>query len=172
MTAQAVLAGWNSLNDDAAAAEILSCCGSTRWAKELAQARPITDEAVLLNRSDAIWLDLSPVDWDEAFRNHPRIGEQKLAATAMGQSATWSRQEQSGVNSSDSEIHDELARGNALYEKRFGRIFLVCATGKSAAEMLALLEHRLGNDPQTELQEAVEQQRQITRIRLRKWLDR
>jgi 2-oxo-4-hydroxy-4-carboxy-5-ureidoimidazoline decarboxylase len=171
ITANSVLAGWNILDEDAAAAAILPCCGSTRWARQLSQARPIAGEDDLFDRSVAIWLNLAPSDWDEAFRSHPRIGEHKAAETATQQSAEWSRQEQSDVDSLNAGIRARLEQGNRLYEERFGRIFLVCATGKSAAEMLAILERRLLNDAQVELQEAVEQQRQITRLRLRKWLD-
>jgi OHCU decarboxylase len=86
------------------------------------------------------------------------------------QSATWSRQEQDGIHAEDAAVLVELARRNDEYETRFGRVFLVCATGKSATEMLELLRRRLGNDVETELREAVEQQRQITQLRLRKWL--
>ena len=171
ITANSVLAGWNMLDEDAATSAILPCCGSVRWALQLAQARPITDEKDMFDRSDAIWLNLAASDWDEAFRSHPRIGDRKAAETATQLSAEWSRQEQSDVDSSNARIRARLDQGNRLYEERFGRIFLVCATGKSAAEMLAILERRLLNDAQTELQEAAEQQRQITRIRLRKWLD-
>jgi 2-oxo-4-hydroxy-4-carboxy-5-ureidoimidazoline decarboxylase len=172
ITAHAILTKWNALDIDTAAAGILPCCGSLRWARELAEARPFADESALLDRSDVIWLNLSRVDWDEAFRSHPRIGERKAAETATRQSAEWSRQEQGGVDSSDAGIRAQLERGNSLYEERFGRIFLVCASGKTATEMLAILERRLRNDPQTELREAVEQQRQITQLRLRRWLDR
>jgi len=171
ITANKVLADWNMLDEDTAALAILPCCGSVHWARQMTQSRPIVDEKDLCDRSDAIWLSLPVSDWEEAFRSHPRIGERKDAATATQQSAKWSRQEQSNVDALDASIRRQLERGNRLYEERFGRIFLVCATGKSAAEMLAILERRLLNDAQTELHEAVEQQRQITRIRLRKWLD-
>jgi 2-oxo-4-hydroxy-4-carboxy-5-ureidoimidazoline decarboxylase len=165
-----VLAKWNNLSGAAAAAEILPCCGSTRWARELAQARPIISEAVLFSHSDSIWLRLSADDWDEAFCSHPRIGEHKAPVAAAPQSLVWSGNEQSGIDDLNEEVLAGLARGNRLYEERFGRIFLVCATGKSAAQMLEILKDRLENDPQTELHEAAEQQRQITQIRLRKWL--
>ncbi|QNI32867.1 2-oxo-4-hydroxy-4-carboxy-5-ureidoimidazoline decarboxylase [Alloacidobacterium dinghuense] len=170
ITASRVLADWNLLNDDVAVAAILPCCGSTRWAQDMVSARPFSDEQDLSERSDAIWLHLSPQDWDEAFRSHPRIGERKAAATASRKSTEWSQQEQSRVEASSSEVLAALARGNHLYEEHFGRIFLVCASGKSSAEILEILERRLMNDAQTELREAVEQQRQIIRLRLRKWL--
>ncbi|MGC2297692.1 MAG: 2-oxo-4-hydroxy-4-carboxy-5-ureidoimidazoline decarboxylase, partial [Acidobacteriaceae bacterium] len=100
----------------------------------------------------------------------PRIGERKAPAAATKQSAAWSRQEQEGVHAQDATVLAEMARRNEEYEARFGRVFLVCATGKSAAEMLEILRGRLDNDMETELREAAEQQRQITQLRLRKWM--
>jgi len=170
ITANAVLTRWNGLNEEMAAAKILPCCGSTRWAREMAQGRPFTDESELFSHSDAVWLNLASSDWQEAFHSHPRIGERRVAKTATQQSAEWSRQEQDQVEVSIPEIQAALARCNRLYEERFGRIFLICASGKSATEILVSLERRLQSDEQTEWREAVEQQRQITQLRLRKWL--
>jgi 2-oxo-4-hydroxy-4-carboxy-5-ureidoimidazoline decarboxylase len=168
--ANETLADWNKLDQASAVGSILPCCGSARWARELVETRPIDTETELLERSDAIWRALSPDDWTEAFRSHPRIGERKTAV-AIAQSAEWSRGEQGGIVRSSTEILAALEQGNQLYEQRFGRIYIVCATGKSAEEMLADLQRRLHNDGDTELQESVEQQRQITHLRLRKWLD-
>lgn len=165
-----VLSQWNLASEQTAASEILPCCGSTRWARELTLARPFHDTSKLFESSDRIWWELSRSDWDEAFRSHPRIGERKTPASATKQSAEWSRQEQAALGPSDAEVFNNLANANRRYEERFGRIFLVCATGKSAAEMLAILERRLENDPETELREAAEEQRQITQLRMRKWL--
>ena len=168
--ANETLADWNKLDHASAVASILPCCGSARWARELVETRPIHTEAELLARSDAISRALSPDDWHEAFRSHPRIGEKKTPA-ATAQSAEWSRGEQGGMVRSSTDIRAALEQGNQLYEQRFGRIYIVCATGKSAEEMLADLQRRLHNDVETELHEAMEQQRRITRLRLRKWLD-
>lgn len=167
-----LLAKWNGLSPDHAAQEILPCCGSLRWATEMATLRPLASEAALLAASDRVWWQLNVADWDEAFRSHPRIGERKAAVSATQQSSAWSRQEQGGIDAEAAQVLAELASANDEYEARFGRVFLICATGKSAAEMLAALRHRLGNDPETELHEAAEQQRQITQLRLRKWLAR
>jgi OHCU decarboxylase len=164
------LARWNALPETEAAELILPCCGSTRWARDLAQQRPFASAPALLAASDRVWASIEPADWDEAFRTHPRIGERNTAETATPQSAAWSRQEQDGVDAQDAKTLDGLARLNAEYEARFGRVFLVCATGKSAAEMLAILRERLGRDEAAELREAGEQQRQITQLRLRRWL--
>ncbi len=164
------LARWNALPEMEAAEEILPCCGSQKWARELARLRPLGKSADLLEASDRVWWDLSQEDWNEAFRSHPRIGERQSPVAATKQSAAWSRQEQDGVSNQDAEVLRELAKRNAEYEARFGRVFLVCATGKSAAEMLEILKRRLENDEATELRETAEQQRQITHLRLRKWL--
>jgi 2-oxo-4-hydroxy-4-carboxy-5-ureidoimidazoline decarboxylase len=166
-----VLARWNVLPEPEAAQEILPCCGSQRWAHALARLRPFADTAKLLAQSDEVWSQLDPSDWDEAFASHPRIGEKKAPLAATAKSAAWSSEEQSGVEHVGADVHDRLKRGNKQYEHRFGRIYIVCATGKSAEEMLAILERRLENDDATELLEAAEQQRQITRLRLRKWLN-
>ncbi|MFY9748694.1 MAG: 2-oxo-4-hydroxy-4-carboxy-5-ureidoimidazoline decarboxylase [Acidobacteriaceae bacterium] len=165
-----VLARWNAMPDMEATEEILPCCGSQHWAQEMVRLRPFGSPADVLGAADRVWRGLGTEDWDEAFRSHPRIGERKAPAAATKQSAGWSRQEQDGVHTQDATMLAELARRNAEYEARFGRVFLVCATGKSAAEMLAILKRRIGNDAETELREAAEQQRQITQMRLRRWL--
>jgi 2-oxo-4-hydroxy-4-carboxy-5-ureidoimidazoline decarboxylase len=143
----------------------------------MATRRPLANESALLAASDDVWLGLTESDWMEAFLGHPRIGES--AATelpeqgkkrAPSQSAVWSEQEQSNVATADDALKIALAAGNREYERRFNRTFIVCATGKSPAEILSILQRRLANDGPAELQEAAEQQRQITQIRLRKWL--
>ena len=164
-----VLARWNALPEADAAQEILPCCGSQRWAYLLAERRPF-DAAALLERSDEIWAQLNPADWDEAFASHPRIGEGKAPALATAKSVEWSGQEQRGVEHARADVQERLRHWNEEYERRFGRIYIVCATGRSADEMLAILGSRLRNDDATELREAAEQQRQITQLRLRKWL--
>jgi 2-oxo-4-hydroxy-4-carboxy-5-ureidoimidazoline decarboxylase len=166
------LARWNFLPAQAAADEILPCCGSRAWAKALVARRPLPDAVTLLAASDEIWQGLTEADWLEAFRSHPRIGESLLGetGTVSARSAAWSTDEQRDVAEADDSAKIALAKGNRDYEQQFGRVFIVCATGKSPAEILKILERRLANDEATELQEAAEQQRQITQIRLRKWL--
>jgi OHCU decarboxylase len=165
-----VLARWNALPEMEAEEEILPCCGSQHWTQQLVRLRPFGTAAELFDASDRVWRELSGEDWDEAFRSHPRIGDRKAPAAATKQSATWSRQEQDGIHAQDRNVLAELARCNEEYEARFGRVFLICATGKSAGEMLGILKVRLNHDAETEWQEAAEQQRQITQLRLRKWL--
>jgi len=165
-----VLSRWNLLPANEAAKEILPCCGSQAWASGMASSRPVQDGTTLLATSDRIWRDLSAADWLEAFHSHPRIGETQRPAESSAQSLDWSAQEQSRAAQSDDSLKQALAEGNCEYEQRFGRIFIICATGKSIEEILANLRHRLNNDDATELREAAEQQRQIAQIRLRKWL--
>jgi 2-oxo-4-hydroxy-4-carboxy-5-ureidoimidazoline decarboxylase len=165
-----VLARWNRLEEHKAVQEILSCCGSTEWAGELAARRPFDDEGMLLKASDEIWNRLGADAWLEAFSRHPRIGQRKAPESASAQSATWSKQEQQNVAGAESAVQLLLAERNQEYEKRFGRVFIVCAAGKSAAKILDILERRLSNDAAAELQEAANEQRKITHLRLKKWL--
>lgn len=166
-----VLARWNSLDHAAAAREALPCCGSQAWAITLASSRPIADEAALIETSSSIWLSLPEEAWQEAFDSHPRIGQKHSQAQATEQSLRWSAQEQRTALSEDDGTKLALEEANRRYEQKFGRIFIVCATGKSSAEMLAILEARMTNDAATELLEAAEQQRQITQLRLHRWLE-
>jgi OHCU decarboxylase len=163
------LARWNALSAGEAEGEILACCGSRAWARGMAARRPLRGESTLLAASDEICASLAGADWLEAFRAHPRIGETRAERPASERSAAWSAQEQSAA-AADAELRKAVAEGNREYERRFERIFIVCATGKSSAEILRILRQRLQNDDATELREAAEQQRQITQIRLRKWL--
>ncbi len=165
-----VLARWNGLPPEEAAREILPCCGSRTWAASMSSKRPIQDEASLVATSDVIWRSLGEPDWLEAFRSHPRIGESHAEKDAPALSSAWSAQEQQKAAAADEALKMALKWGNREYEQKFGRIFIVCATGKSADEILEILRRRLHNDEATELQEVVEEQRQIMRIRLRRWI--
>jgi 2-oxo-4-hydroxy-4-carboxy-5-ureidoimidazoline decarboxylase len=162
------LAEWNAMSAEDAAAAVLPCCGSEAWARGLAERRPFATFEELYKASDALWLALPQRDWVQAFESHPRIG-QAHAKAATEKSLKWSEGEQAAANPDDA-ARAALALGNAAYEAKFGRIFIVCATGKSAAEMLAILQGRMENDEATEMREAAEQQRLITQLRLKKWL--
>jgi allantoicase len=151
----------NALPFPEAETTLLACCGSRAWARRMAAGRPFRDRADLVKMSDGIWWSLAPEDWMEAFRAHPRIGEK---------GGRWSTQEQAGTRGARPEVLSELAEANQRYESRFGHIFIVCATGKSALEMLTLLQERSGNDPESELRIAAEEQRKITNLRLEKLL--
>jgi 2-oxo-4-hydroxy-4-carboxy-5-ureidoimidazoline decarboxylase len=165
-----VLTRWNHLPSGEAELEILACCGSKAWARRMAASRPFADEASLLTASEDVWRSLGESDWVEAFRSHPRIGETRAEQPAHARSAAWSAQEQRNAASGGDVVKIALADANRQYEERFDRIFVVCANGKSAGEILEILWGRLKNDVETELREAVEQQRQITQLRIRKWL--
>jgi len=160
---------WNSLDGVSAAREVLPCCGSTAWANGLAVRRPFADVQQLLRASDEIWQALPEAAWQEAFDSHPRIGQQHARA-ATAESLAMSSHEQSAAMSDEDATKLALAEGNRQYEERFGRIFIVCASGKSAAEILAILNARMNNTAGAELLEAAEQQRQIMQLRLRKRL--
>jgi OHCU decarboxylase len=147
---------------------LTNCCGSRAWADRMLAARPFADADELFAASDHVWQTLTSADYLEAFRAHPRIGER--AAAGSGQHSRWSADEQSGAGRATGDVRGALAEANDEYERRFGFIFIVCATGKSADEMLDLLRTRLGNDPATELAVAAEEQRKITRLRLEKLL--
>jgi OHCU decarboxylase len=165
-----VLMRWSSLPPEEAALEILPCCGSNSWGRQLAALRPIEDEDSLLAASDKIWRSLTEADWMEAFAHHPRVGQAVAPPTAPARSAQWSTQEQQKVGGAGDDVIAALADGNRAYEQRFNRIFIVCAAGKSAQTILDILQRRMRNDQQTELQESAEQQRQITSLRLKKWI--
>jgi OHCU decarboxylase len=168
------LARWNRLPIDEAMQAILPCCGSTAWAQGMVARRPLADGAALVAVSNETWRSLTPSDWMEAFQSHPRIGESRPSSekpqSPPAQSVEWSAQEQRKVGHAEAQEKITLADANREYERRFNRIFIVCATGKSAPEILEILRRRLNNDAATELGEAAEQQRQITEVRLRKWL--
>jgi OHCU decarboxylase len=165
------LAWLNALGAEQAEAELLTCCGARAWARSMAACRPFPDRQSLLDRAGAVWRGLSRDDWLEAFRAHPRIGERLNAARGDVRVARWSETEQSGALGATADVAAELAAANRAYEERFGHVFLISATGKSAEEMLAALHERLHNDPDTELRVAASEQAKITRSRLEKLLD-
>ncbi len=167
------LTAWNAAAEAAALEAVLTCCGSKRWATAMVALRPIGSVMELSEAADRTWSTMQEADWLEAFACHPRIGERKAARAAthaIGRSAAWSRQEQSSAKAANEPVLAELAEGNAHYEQRYGFTYIVCATGKSAEEMLAILKRRLASNREAELREAAEQQRQIMQIRLGKWL--
>lgn len=165
-----ILSAWNASDAETAVATLLSCCAAQRWARAIAAQRPYAAADDLFETADRFWATMEEHDWLEAFRAHPRIGEHK-AVHATPQSAQWSRQEQSAANVAGQNVLNELADGNHRYEELFGFTYIVCAAGKSAEEMLQILRRRMASGRRSELREAAEQQRQITQIRLRKWLE-
>lgn len=146
------------------------CCGASRWVAGMAARRPYASLATLVAAADAIESELGREDWLEAFGHHPRIGDISSLRAKFADTKAWASSEQSGTASASEAVLQGLAEGNQAYEERFGYIFIVCATGKSAAEMLALLKARLGNDPDKEWRVAAAEQAKITRLRLEKLL--
>ncbi|QEE26654.1 2-oxo-4-hydroxy-4-carboxy-5-ureidoimidazoline decarboxylase [Terriglobus albidus] len=163
-----VLDHWNALPADQAKAEILPANGSHEWAEQMVSHRPYPNEQTLFEVADHIWYHLDADARQQAFDSHPRIGQRHAAKEATEKSLAWSSQEQ--TLSDDERLKQELAEANKQYEEKFDRIFIVCATGKTQQQMLEILRQRLNNDDETEFAEAAEQQRQITQLRLRKWL--
>ena len=160
----------NQLGADAAKAELFKCCGSARWSDELTALRPFASKEILLRQSDRIWASLTESDSLEAFSHHPKIGDLKSLEKKFASTKEWAGKEQSGVDPADQQTLLALAEGNQAYEKKFGYIFIVCASGKTAAEMLELLNKRMHNDPALELQNARAEQNKITHLRLEKLL--
>jgi len=164
------ITAFDALPEEAAAEQLASCCGSREWVRKMLARRPFGTSDALLGAADELWWSLAADDWLEAFAHHPRIGERDAAAARSARAASWSADEQRGAGAAADDVRAALAEGNREYERRFGHIYLVCATGKSADELLALLRARLSNDPATELRVAAGEQAKITRLRLEKML--
>jgi 2-oxo-4-hydroxy-4-carboxy-5-ureidoimidazoline decarboxylase len=156
--------------DDASIEEarvlLQTCCGSSRWVDRMLGRRPFVTQTALLSAAREEWFALTREDWLEAFSHHPKIGDRDALRKRFAATRHLSEREQAGVDSASDAILDALAAGNREYDERFGYIFIVCATGKSATEMLGLLRSRLGNDPASELRIAAAEQAKITEIRL------
>ena len=149
------------------------CCGSATWASMMTMMRPFASEDELIHIGAAVWNDrqiLQTEDWLEAFAAHPKIGETKAAPTQKARAAEWSAGEQAGMSSAGDQLKQDIAAANREYFEKFGFIFIVCASGKGAAEMLELCRARIGNDRDTEIRNAATEQEKITAIRLRKLL--
>lgn len=165
------LAWLNALPTDEAEDHLHRCCGSRRWVARMIARRPFRDDESLLSAARETWHALSADDWKEAFSHHPRIGDVESLKRKFASTALWAAHEQAGVGLASEETLRQLATGNEAYERRFGYVFIVCATGKSAGEMLSLLNARLNNAPEAELHIAVEEQRKIMELRLLKLLN-
>jgi 2-oxo-4-hydroxy-4-carboxy-5-ureidoimidazoline decarboxylase len=153
----------NSADSEQAQEALLRCCGSLRWADQMSRLRPFADESALQLAAENTWWSLSESDWLQAFAAHPKIGERKS-------SGQWSSQEQSGMNPASTKTVEFMSKLNSMYERKFGWIFIVCATGKTADEMQQALENRLTNIPMEEIRIAAGEQAKITRLRLEKLL--
>lgn len=158
----------DALPEDEARVELTRCCGSSAWVQAMLAARPFGQEEAVFQKAEELWWSLPAEAWLEAFEHHPKIGDISTLRAKFQNTGDWAKNEQSGVQQASEEVLQGLAQGNMDYEEKFGYIFIVCATGKSAAEMLDLLQARLPNDPATELKLAAGEQMKITRLRLEK----
>jgi 2-oxo-4-hydroxy-4-carboxy-5-ureidoimidazoline decarboxylase len=161
----------NKFTRGALKAEMQKCCGSEKWADLMCEIFPVKDIESIFTNAELIWKHLGKNDWLEAFTHHPKIGDIDSLKKKFASTAAWASGEQSGVDNASESIISALAEGNHLYEEKFGFIFIVCATGKSAQEMLDLLQKRLPNNREEELLVAAEEQNKITKIRLEKLLN-
>jgi 2-oxo-4-hydroxy-4-carboxy-5-ureidoimidazoline decarboxylase len=164
------LSRFDAMPEAEARAAFLRCCGSQRWAVAMSAGRPFRDAGALFSAAEARWNGLDREAWLEAFGHHPRIGDRAGLRVGFAATRAWAASEQAGAGAADDVVLEALAEANRRYEARFGYIFIVCATGKSAEEMLVRLEARLGNDPEQELRIAAGEQAKITRLRLEKLL--
>ena len=155
---------FNTLSAEKAVEELYGCFADRGWAARVAAGRPYRDLAALIAAADAAWLAVAPSAWLDAFKAHPRIGE------GGGHSPQSSEREQSLVKQASKQTLAALSEENRRYEARFGHVFLIAASGRTATEVLEALRRRIGNDPATELEVAAAEHRKITRIRLQRLL--
>ena len=150
---------------------LLQCCGSTAWVDKMLTVFPVEDLVELLEAAEEKWYECNEEDWREAFDHHPKIGDINSLKEKFANTAQWASAEQSGVNDASDNVIQELAKANEEYEKKFGNIFIVCATGKSAEQMLSILKERLNNAKEDEIKVAAVEQNKITKIRIEKLFD-
>ena len=167
----APLARWNAADPEDARAALLSCCGSPQWAEVLLLRRPYADLASVVVDAEAAWFALPESQWLAAFACHPRIGERKAEAASTDQFAAWSGSEQAAAQATLEDVSDKLREGNKIYEQRFGFLYIVFANGRTAPELLDVLEARLRNERPAELAEAARQQWEITRLRITRYFE-
>ncbi|MCW3081512.1 MAG: uraD [Segetibacter sp.] len=149
---------------------LTKCCGAKRWVEKMIHIFPTIDLLSLLDKSERIWHQCTEDDWKEAFIHHPKIGDVSTLKEKFASTSKWAEGEQAAVQQTSTEVLEALAEANRLYAEKFGYIFIVCATGKSAEEMLALLQARLPNKSEDEIKIAMEEQNKITQLRLQKLL--
>jgi 2-oxo-4-hydroxy-4-carboxy-5-ureidoimidazoline decarboxylase len=150
---------------------LTKCCGSSEWVNKMLPFFPADDLVELLEDAEEQWFLCSEMDWKEAFAHHPKIGDVDSLKTKFASTAQWASGEQSGVENASEETIKALAEANKEYEEKFGYIFIVFASGKSAKEMLAILQNRLQNSPEVEIEIAADEQNKITKLRIEKLLE-
>jgi 2-oxo-4-hydroxy-4-carboxy-5-ureidoimidazoline decarboxylase len=160
----------NALPKPVLAEELRKCCGATNWVNGMAEIFPVSDVETLFDHAKNVWNNLAEADWREAFTHHPKIGDVNSLKEKFASTSTWAEGEQGAVKQASQQVLEDLAAGNEEYERKFGYIFIVCATGKTASEMLDLLQARLPNSADKEILIAMGEQDKITRLRLEKLL--
>jgi 2-oxo-4-hydroxy-4-carboxy-5-ureidoimidazoline decarboxylase len=158
----------DSASPEEARTSLRACCGSTRWVERMLQRRPFGNVEQLLAAAREVWFALDPADWKEAFAAHPKIGDRESLRHRFPDTAHLAAREQAGVEGAPGDVLSALAQRNLDYERKFGFIFIVCASGKTAEEMLRMLQARLSNDPAREILIAAEEQAKIMALRLAK----
>ena len=158
----------NELGSEEAVTELTKCCGTHNWVDRMVSSRPFEDQDALFDTAEEYWFDGSESDWLEAFTHHPKIGDVDSLSKKYANTKAWAGTEQKSVDTAPMEVIEKLAKLNSLYEHTFGFIFIVCATGKTAEEMLEILESRIDNEHQEELKIAMGEQHKITTLRLKK----
>ena len=160
---------FNSLDREIAKEELFKCCGSGKWVEQMIHHFPFSSVEQLQNKALNIWYrKCDEEDWLEAFKHHPKIGDVKNLQEKFASTKEWAGAEQAGVQKANEEVIQALAKGNKEYKDKFGFIFIVCATGKLAEEMLEILNKRMNNSYESELKIAMNEQHKITVIRLKK----
>jgi 2-oxo-4-hydroxy-4-carboxy-5-ureidoimidazoline decarboxylase len=162
---------FNTMDREELKKVLFNCCGSSAWVEKMMQFIPAEDFVELLEDAEEQWWLCSEKDWKEAFSSHPRIGDLESLKKKFATTAAWAAEEQGGVNSASEETLKTFAALNNEYEDKFGYIFIVCASGKSAEEMLSMLQRRLQNSPEVEIEVAADEQNAITKLRLEKLLE-
>jgi 2-oxo-4-hydroxy-4-carboxy-5-ureidoimidazoline decarboxylase len=162
------IAEFDKLNLEEKREYLLQCCGSENWVNKMVSVFPVEDLVELLEAAETNWYQCSEADWRKAFEHHPKIGNINSLKEKFASTKDWASKEQSGVDEASENIITQLAEGNKKYEQKFGFIFIVCATGKLADEMLNILHRRINNTPEEEIKIAAEEQNKITKLRLEK----
>jgi 2-oxo-4-hydroxy-4-carboxy-5-ureidoimidazoline decarboxylase len=152
-------------------AHLMKCCGSTAWVEKMVKVLPVDDMVDLFECAEEKWNECSEADWKEAFAHHPQIGNPASLEKEDETTALWAKEEQSGMSDSNADIKQQIAEANKAYLEKFGYIFIINATGKSATEIFTALEQRLQNSPEVEIDIAMTEQLAITKLRLEKLLD-
>ena len=161
---------FNTLSHDELKEALIKCCASSAWVHRMLSHIPAEDMVELLEDAEIEWYNCTEEDWKEAFSAHPKIGDAS-AVSKHKSTAAWAADEQRSIETASAETLAALVKANKLYEEKFGYIFIVCASGKTAEEMLGMLHTRLQNNPQEEIRVAADEQNKITKLRIEKLLE-